>query len=329
MLLERLLEGWGYHDIVATTDSTQALELCIGCKPDLIMLDLKMPPPDGFQLMRELAVLNRAGSYQPILALTADVSDDVKERALALGAKDFLSKPFSLNEVRLRVANLLETRRLHVALTRQNETLDRSVRERTRSLELAREELLDRLSLAAEYRDDETNKHAKRVGLTASLLARQLDVPEEDVELIRRAAPLHDIGKIGIPDGILLKPGRLTPGEVVQMRCHSMLGAKILSGSTSPVLRLAEEIAMTHHERWNGDGYPTGLAGEEIPLAGRLVALADVFDALTHRRPYKEAMSVGLAVAEIGTLRGTHFDPRVVDAFFADAGWCARLRTAA
>jgi len=293
------------------------------------MLDLKMPPPDGFQLMRELAVHSRVGSYQPILALTADLSDDVKERALALGAKDFLSKPFSLNEVRLRVANLLETRRLHVALTRQNETLDRSVRERTRSLELAREELLDRLSLAAEYRDDETNKHAKRVGLTASLLARQLDVPAEDVELIRRAAPLHDIGKIGIPDGILLKPGRLTPGEVVQMRGHSMLGAKILSGSTSPVLRLAEEIAMTHHERWNGDGYPTGLAGEEIPLAGRLVALADVFDALTHRRPYKEAMSVGLAVAEIGTLRGTHFDPRVVDAFFADAGWCARLRTAA
>jgi putative two-component system response regulator len=325
-LLEQLLKGWGYEDIVATTDSATALESCIGCQPDLILLDLQMPPPNGFDVMRALAEQVDDGSFLPILVLTADLSDDVRERALALGAKDFLSKPFNFNEIRLRVANLLETRRLHLALRDQNDTLDRRVRDRTRLLHVAREELLDRLSLAAEYRDDATNQHAKRVGRTAALLARELGLPDARVELIRRAAPLHDIGKIGIPDGILLKPGKLTPSEVVTMRGHAALGAKILGGSEAPVLQQAEEIAISHHERWNGEGYPGRLAGEAIPLAGRLVALADVFDALTHERPYKEAMPVALAVTAIEALSANHLDPRVVDAFLVDGGWCSPLR---
>jgi putative two-component system response regulator len=320
-LLERLLARWGYDNLLATTDPARALAACAETEPDLVLLDLAMPPPDGFAVMRALTAQSRPGSCVPILVLTADIGEQVKERALGLGARDFLSKPFNLNEVRLRVANLLETRRLHLALTAHNETLELAVRARTSSLEQAREEVLERLSLTAEYRDDETHCHAQRVGRTAALLASELGVPDDEVELIRRAAPLHDIGKIGIPDAILLKPERLTEAEAKRMQGHAELGARILGGSDLPVLKLAEEIAMTHHERWNGEGYPAGLAGEEIPLAGRLVALADVFDALSHRRPYKEAMPHELAVAEIRALSATHFDPRVVDAFLsANAG---------
>jgi putative two-component system response regulator len=234
---------------------------------------------------------------------------------LELGANDFLSKPMNFTEVRLRVANLLETRRLHLALKDQNDALERRVRERTRSLEQARLEVLDRLSLAAEYRDDITNEHSRRVGRTAALLARELDVSTDEVDLIYRAAALHDIGKIGIPDAILLKPGRLTQAELRLMQSHVEIGAKILDGSASPLLRLGQQIAVTHHERWDGTGYPAGLTGGQIPLVGRLVALADVFDAITHRRPYKEAVPLQLALAEIRALNGTHFEPRVVEAF--------------
>ena len=215
------------------------------------------------------------------------------------------------------MANLLATRRLHLTLRRQNETLETRVRERTQSLEQARLEVIDPLALAAEYRDDDTNEHAQRVGRTAALLARELGVQDEQIELIRRAAPLHDIGKIGIPDAILLKRGRFTPSEIVLMQHHVEIGASILGGSRSPLLQLAEEIARTHHERWDGRGYPRRLRADQIPPAGRLVALADVFDALTHRRPYKEAFALDLAIAEIEMLRGTHFDPQVVDAFAA------------
>ena len=197
------------------------------------------------------------------------------------------------------MANLLATRRLHPTLRRQNETLETRVRERTESLEQARLEVIDPLALAAEYRDDDTNEHAQRVGRTAALLARELGVQDEQVELIRRAAPLHDIGKIGIPDAILLKRGRFTPSEVVLMQHQVEIGASILGGSSSPLLQLAEEIARTHHERWDGGGYPRRLRADQIPSAGRLVALADVFDALTHRRPYKEAFALDLAIAEI------------------------------
>ncbi|GIU95531.1 MAG: hypothetical protein KatS3mg012_1988 [Gaiellaceae bacterium] len=202
------------------------------------------------------------------------------------------------------------------------ERLEREVAERTSELELrnaeleeARRELLHRLALAAEYRDDDTFAHTERIRVSVALLAHELGLPDEEVALLREAAPLHDIGKLGVSDTVLLKPGTLSSEEVAHMRAHTVLGARLLSGSSSRVLQLAEEIARGHHEWWDGSGYPHGLRGEEIPLCARIVAVADVFDALTHARPYKPAWSVEEAVAEIRRLSGRQFDPRVVDAF--------------
>jgi putative two-component system response regulator len=307
-LLERLLLRWGYQNVVSTTDSSRVVGLVEQDRPDLLLLDLAMPHPDGFEVMRLLSDLVGRGVAVPILVLTADISTAVKQRALAGGASDFLTKPFDEPEVRLRVQNLLRTRMLQVKL-------EQRVEERTRELEQARRETLERLALAGEFRDDETHEHALRVGRTAQLLAARLDLAEQEVELIGRAAPLHDIGKLGVPDAILLKPGRLTADEFAVMKEHTLIGARILAGSVSAVLRSGEVIARSHHERWDGGGYPDGLSGEQIPLAGRLVAVADVFDALTHERPYKVAWPQDEAVAEIRRVAGEQFDPDVVRAF--------------
>jgi PAS domain S-box-containing protein len=193
--------------------------------------------------------------------------------------------------------------------------LEETVAARTAELEEARWETLRCLALAAEYRDDQTYEHTQRVGRTASLLAQRLGLDSEFCALVRHAAPLHDVGKLGIPDAILLKPGKLTPQEFEIVRGHAAAGARILSGSTSDLLKLAEEIALTHHEWWDGSGYPAGSCGEDIPLSGRIVAVADVYDALTHQRPYKSAWSVGDSVVEMRRLAGRQFDPRVIDAF--------------
>jgi putative two-component system response regulator len=314
-LLTGLLETWGYRNLIATSDSSQAVKLFRDHRPDLVLLDLRMPPPDGFAVMRELTEIREENGYLPILVLTGDAREDAKIRALELGARDFLQKPLQLAEARLRIANLLETRRVHLALRAENDALEQRVRERTVSLEYARIEVLERLALTAEYRDDETHEHAARVGRAAKLLAGALGAPEGEAEMIRRAAPLHDIGKVGLPDAILLKPTCLSSDERAQMQRHVEIGVQILSGSASPLLRLSEQIARTHHERWDGTGYPRGLAGERIPLCGRIVALTDVFDVLAHRRPYKEPLAPARAVREIVALSGSHFDPRVVSAF--------------
>jgi putative two-component system response regulator len=183
------------------------------------------------------------------------------------------------------------------------------------NLQAAQHEALQRLAIAAEYRDDETGQHTRRVGDLSARLAAELGLAAEEVELLRRAAPLHDVGKIGIPDTILLKPGRLTPDEFDQVKTHTVIGAKMLAGGGFPLLETAECIARSHHERWDGTGYPAGLAGGDIPLAGRIVAIADVFDALTHNRPYKSAWSKEEGLAEIEAQRGRQFDPELVDAF--------------
>ncbi len=197
------------------------------------------------------------------------------------------------------------------------ERLAQTVAERTRQLEEARQETVARLALAAEYHDDETQHHTRRVGETAARIAARLGLGDHDVKLIREAALLHDVGKVGIPEAVLLKQGTLTPHELVQVRRHAEIGARILSESTSEVLIAAEAIARSHHERWDGTGYPQGLRGETIPLFARIVALADVFDAITQARPYKEARPVSEAIEEIHSLSGTHFDPAVVTAFDA------------
>ena len=316
-LLERILLQAGYTNLRRTTDPRQVLPLFSEVQPDLIVLDLHMPHLDGFAVLEQLRPLIPAGTYLPILVLSADITRDAKQRALQMGAKDFLTKPLDQVEVLLRIKNLLETRFLHRALRAQNQQLEQRVRERTRSLEAAQLEILERLARAAEYRDDDTGEHTERVGRIAALLARALGLREAEVELVRRAAPLHDVGKIGIPDEILLKPGKLTASEFAQMQTHTTIGVKILSGSRFPILQLATEIALTHHERWDGSGYPHGLAREAIPLPGRIVAVVDVFDALTHERPYKAAWPVAAAVAELRRQRGRQFDPNVVTAFLA------------
>jgi putative two-component system response regulator len=317
-LLESILCREGFDHLLSVTDSRQVLPLFASFAPDLILLDLNMPHFDGFEVMRQLHGRIQKGTYLPILVLTADITPEAKQKALSRGAKDFLTKPFDRVEVLLRITNLLETRRLTRLLQNQNQLLEGTVRERTRELEATRLEVLERLALAAEFRDDVTGQHTKRVGETSGALAKALKWPDEQVELILRAAPLHDVGKIGISDLILLKRGKLTPEEFEVMKTHTTIGAKIQSGSIYPLLQMAEEIALTHHEKWDGTGY-AGLSGEAIPLSGRIVAVADVFDALTHERPYKKAFPAEKAFEIIRDCAGKHFDPAIVEAFFSCA----------
>jgi len=294
-LLARLLGAAGYEDVVVR-DSGEGDATGF----DLVVLD---PRLDGFALLERVAPTG-----VPVLALTSDDGPVTKRRALGLGAKDFVTKPLDNVEVLLRVGNLLQTRRLQRSLGDQ-------VRARTGDLEIARRETLERLALAAEYRDEDTSEHTKRVGRTAALLARQMDLAPETVEHLRHAAPLHDVGKIGLPDAVWLKPGKLSDEEREVLKRHTTIGARILGGSRSPVLRLAEQIAETHHERWDGAGYPSGLSADAIPLAGRITGVADVFDVLAHPRPHKQAWPVEKAIEEIRQQAGRQFDPNVVAAF--------------
>jgi putative two-component system response regulator len=314
LLLERIFKQGGYSHVTTTNTSSEVLGLCAQFNPDIVLLDLHMPPPDGFEVMKQLAPWSE-GRCLPIMVLTADASRDTKQQALTEGASDFLTKPLDAVEVLLRTKNLLRTRFLELRWRKQNLSLETEVLERTDDLLQARIEILERLAVAAEYRDDETGEHTRRVGRTSALLARALGIGDEEVDLICHGAPLHDLGKIGIPDRILLKPGRLTAAEREVMKRHVTIGRAILSGSEAPLLKTSELIAYTHHEWWDGTGYPTGVIGDEIPLAGRIVAIADVFDALTHQRPYKDPMAVAAAVDEIRELSGRQFDPRVVEAF--------------
>jgi putative two-component system response regulator len=272
-----------------------------------------MPHLDGYEVMDQLNEIAEA-SYLPILILSADLAPEARREALSRGAKDFVGKPFMPDELLLRIRTLLETRLLYLQIQSQNQLLEAKVRERTRALEEAQVEILERLAVAAEFRDDNTGQHTQRVGQMSALVARQLGLPDNQVALIRRGAELHDVGKIGVPDTILLKIGKLTTEEFEIIKTHTVIGARILSGGKFPLLRLSEEIAFTHHERWDGHGY-AGIRGTDIALAGRIVAVADVFDALTQQRPYKPAWPVADAIGEIDRQRGKQFDPDVVDAF--------------
>ncbi len=314
-LLERILQQAGYLNVQSTTDPSRMRTLYAEFQPDLILLDLHMPGLDGFTVMHQLNALIAKQSYLPILILTADISPDIKRRALAVGAKDFLTKPFDAVEALLRIKNLLETRLLYLQLQNQNQILEQKVSERTQALEEAHAETLERLARAAEYRDDVTGQHTQRVGRLSALVAQALGLPPEEVALIRQAAPLHDVGKIGIPDGILLKPGKLTVEEFEAVKRHTTIGATLLSRSRSKLLMVAEQIALTHHERWDGTGYPQKLGSEEIPMVGRIVAVVDVFDALVNERPYKHAWPAKDAVAELKSQKNRQFDAAVVEAF--------------
>jgi putative two-component system response regulator len=249
-----------------------------------------------------------------ILVLTGNPRLEVRNQALANGARDFLAKPFDPSEALLRIENLLDTRYLQRSLTRHNETLEERVRERTRELEEAQLEILSRLAMVAEFYDDDTAEHTRRVASLSEQIARELGLADADATLLGRAALLHDVGKIAVPTGLTRKPGRLDSAERDVMQRHAVEGARVLSGSRLPLMQLAEEVARSHHERWDGRGYPDGLAGEAIPLSGRIVAVADVYDFLTNTRPYKGAWSEHEALAEIRAGAGSSFDARVVQA---------------
>jgi putative two-component system response regulator len=312
-LLLNILREQGFIGLQSLTDARLVQPLFLDFQPDLVLLDLKMPHIDGLSLLKQLRSRIPDGAYLPFLIITGDLSQRTRQAALSLGAKDFLTKPINPAEAVLRMYNLLETRFLYLELQESNRILDERVRERTRELELAQVEILRHLALAADYRDDLTGLHAQRVGLLAALLAEATGLPQDEANLIRGAAPLHDLGKIGIPDHILLKSGDLTSEEFQVVKTHTAIGGKILAASSFPLLKMAEQIARYHHEHWDGSGY-LGLKGEAIPIAARLTSVADTFDVLTHSRPYKAASSLEEALAEIQKERERQFDPQVVDA---------------
>jgi len=304
-LMRRILQGAGYLDVRTIDDGSKVLSNFDEFNPDLLLLDLHMPGKDGFEVLKDLQPAMSAG-YLPVLMLTGDLSPATKRHALALGAKDFLSKPFDTAEVVLRIQNLLETRFLYLSM-------ETRVRERTSDLERAQVEILERLARAAEIRDDDTGRHTQRVGDLSARLAEAAGLRANTVELIRRAAPLHDVGKIGIPDKILRKPGKLTVDEMTLMQTHTTIGAEILSGGQSELVMMAERIALSHHEWWNGGGYPQNIAAMDIPIEARIVGLADFIDALSHHRPYREAWPMEKVLSEVKSRSGTHFDPRLVE----------------
>ncbi|MBL8717191.1 MAG: response regulator [Myxococcales bacterium] len=315
-VLSRSLGRVGYTRVESTTDPREAVRLVAEQRPDLIVLDLSMPELDGFGVMAKLR--ETGDDLPPILVVTGHQEPAVRRRCLAAGASDFLPRPYDEIEIGLRVGNLLTSWLLLGSLRQANDELEARVLERTAALEDAHHEILERLAKAAEFRDDDTGEHTRRVGDLAGALAVKLGLDAAVADLIRRAAPLHDVGKIAIPDGVLLKPGKLTVEEFEVVKTHAHIGARLLGGSAIPLLVTAAAIAHYHHENWDGSGYPTGIRGEEIPLSARITAIADVFDALTHSRPYKRAWPVEEARAELARLSGVKFDPTLLRVFLGE-----------
>lgn len=313
-LLEKILSTMGYRNVVCTQDPLQVASLYKEYNSDLILLDIDMPILDGYGVMEQLNELTE--NHPPaILVLTAQHTQSFRQRALDSGARDYVTKPFDANELLSRIHNLLEVKMAHKFMRYQNEILEQKVRDRTQAIHDTRLQVVRCLGRAAEYRDEETGLHIIRMSKMAVVIAKAAGMNDEQCDLLLNAAPMHDIGKIGIPDQILLKPGKFEPDEWKLMQTHAQIGADILSGDDSDLMSIAHDIAISHHEKWNGKGYPNRLEGEAIPLVGRVTALADVFDALTSVRPYKTAWPVEKAVDLIKEERGQHFDPGLVDLF--------------
>lgn len=319
-LARQVLLFAGYSDIRILQDSRKAESAILCDEPDLVLLDVHMPYMDGYEILERVHIRAKPGSFIPILMCTSDTSLEARQRALKLGANDFITKPFERTEMLLRVRNFLRMRYMHLAIYDENVELETRVKIRTQEMLKARTEALECLARALEYRDDATGGHTKRVGDMSGRIALALGLSEPDVEMIRLTAPLHDLGKIGVSDAILLKPGKYTQEEIDEMRRHTLLGEIIIGEASSPILQEVRELALHHHEKWDGTGYPHSLKGDEIPISCRIVALADMYDALTNARPYKHAWSHDEALLEIRKLRGTHFDPAVVDAFLTIYG---------
>jgi len=318
LLMSKLTESVTGAEPLIYDDPIAGLEACAVEQPDLILVDYMMPVLDGHDFIRLVRRIPECADV-PIVMVTTENEKEVRQEALKLGATEFLLKPIEVTEYRSRLRNLLALRQAHNLLKDQATLLKHEVEKATASILDRERELIVRLSRAAEHRDPETGAHVLRMAHYSRLIAEQMGLPEKYQNLILDAAPMHDVGKLGVPDAILLKPGKLTEEEMRVMRKHPKIGARILADSDAPVIQLAEEIAMTHHEKFDGTGYPRGLKGKEIPLSGRIVAVADVFDALTSDRPYKNAWSVEDARAYISQNVGSHFCPDCVDAFLL--GW--------
>jgi len=286
-----LIDIDGYINVISTTDPTQVESIYMEQNSDLILLDLNMPVMDGYQVLSKIREVDP--DYPPIIVLTAQSDRESRIKALGLGARDFLAKPFDRLELMTRIRNMLEVRIMTTAMKNQNKVLDAMVEARTKELNHTRLEVIRRLGL----------------------LALAAGMSEKDSETLLNASPMHDIGKIGIPDSVLLKPEKLDPEEWKIMQTHVDIGVEILSGSDSSLMNMAAEVAQNHHEKWDGSGYPCALVGEDIPLTGRIVAVADVFDALTTERPYKKAWAIDEAIEFLKEQRGKHFEPRLVDLF--------------
>ncbi|MFZ6644141.1 response regulator [Undibacterium sp. TJN25] len=315
--LEAVLSTGGYLTKTAS-DGEQALETVGSFKPDLILLDLIMPGIDGFEVARRLK-LDSATKNIPIIMITSLDDRDSKIRALEVGAEEFLTKPVDRAELWVRVRNLLRLREYTNFLANHTQILEGQIKQRTAQLTSSYRETIQTMNRAAAYRDEETGAHVKRISYYCVELAETMGMSADFCERIFYASPMHDVGKIGIPDAILQKPGSFQADEWEIMKSHSALGAKMLESGESPYLSMGREIAMWHHERWDGSGYPHGLAGENIPLAARIMQIADVYDALRSKRPYKTAYTQTRALEIIlngdGRVMPGHFDPQVLDAF--------------
>ncbi|MFN9537645.1 MAG: HD domain-containing phosphohydrolase [Planctomycetota bacterium] len=348
-VVRRFLQSEGYENFVTLTHSSGAVERIEQEQPDVVLLDVMMPEVSGLDILRER---QRVPSLQltPFIILSGSQDLEVKQEALEHGATDFLGKPVEKIELSLRIKNSLLLKQQYKDLETHAHELEQEVMERTRQLERSREQILQCLARAAEYRDNETGRHVVRVGKYARVVAERLGLPKEFCGQIELAAQLHDLGKIGIPDAILLNPGKLTEEEFAVMKRHCEIGREILdpfaademealrqnksdparlpSNIRSPLLVLAAKIAQTHHEKWDGTGYPLGLKGEQIPIEGRITSVSDVYDALCSVRPYKEGFSVEQALRIMLAERGTRFDPKVLDAFVDQIPRIEKIRKA-
>jgi putative two-component system response regulator len=322
-LMETILVPQGY-DVCKAHDGKEALEMVDKCRPDLVLMDIMMPILDGFEVTKTLKERPETQTI-PVVIVSAAADKQRRLKALELGADDFLTKPVDTVELKARVKSLLKVKAYNDHMRQDKLELEMEVAKRTDQLKMAFEkiklaslEVIFRLSRAAEFRDRGTGDHIKRMSHYAAALARKLGHNQEVVEAILYATPMHDIGKIGIPDSILLKPGRHDPAEWDTMRQHTRIGARIVEGSDYGFIKLAGIIALTHHEHWDGGGYPFGLRGAQIPAVGRITTVADVFDAMTTSRPYRlQPIPVEEAFAYIKESAGTHFDPEMAGAFLA------------
>lgn len=320
-LLEAMLKHAGYINLTSTSDSREVEDLFQRTKFDLILLDIQMPHLSGLDILEWLSGRVRA-DYLPVLVLTAQTDMETRLAALKGGAKDFITKPFNTIEVLNRISNMLEIRNLFKERQRQNEILESKVLTRTLELENsnlelsnARLEIIHNLGRAGEYRDDETGNHVWRMSKSCEMLALAAGLGEDLAQQILLASPLHDVGKIGIPDKILLKPGRFDAAEWEIMKGHVEIGADIIGNPGNALMDMAQSIVLNHHEKWDGSGYPAGLRGEEIPIEGRIAAICDVFDALTSERPYKKAWTDSDATDYLRDNMGSHFDPQLATLF--------------